>query len=99
MGSQNVCCSSDSSRACEKTHDVASGLSSQAAVAAASFQEREVCATEDRFRCFEGLDLASSCLLAHLVVLQKPITFCVQRRNVFKGRHQSLGGGALLFSV
>merc|ERR1719272_2902589 len=74
-------------------------VSSQAALAPASFQEREVCATENGFCGFQRLDLTSTGLSANLEVLQKPITFRMQGLDVLESCHQSLCCGTLFFRV
>merc|ERR1719263_417642 len=46
-------------------------------------QEGEVSTVEHCFRLSNGLDFAGACLLAHIVVLQQPITLGMQRAEDF----------------
>merc|ERR1719189_1398449 len=50
--------------------------------------ERVISSTQHCFRPLQGLDLSGASLLANIEILQEPITFGMQRRDVRHGCHQ-----------
>merc|ERR1719201_3267085 len=71
----------------------------QAAVPNACLNKREVGSAEHSLGGLQRLHFACTSLLAHCVILQKPVAFCMQGLNVLKSGHMSSLCCSLLLCV
>merc|ERR1719183_2056305 len=67
----------------QRTSRALDSVANAAEAASRCLQQGEVSTVEHCFRLSDSLDFAGACLLTHIVVLQQPITFGMQRAEDF----------------